>query len=392
MTGPRRIVVVGASLAGLRCVERVRAAGYPGELVLVGDEPHPPYDRPPLSKQLLTGEWDADKVRLADPGSLDAEVRVGTRAVALRPGDRVVELDGADQLSYDRLVIATGAAARRLPFGHGLDGVHAVRTLDDSLALRAAFERQPNVVVIGGGFIGAEIASAARSLGLAVTLVETEPAPLARVLGTEAAAFFARLHRDNGVRLHCGRSVVALEGEGRVDRVRLDDGTELAADVVVVGIGAVPNTGWLNGSGLAVGDGVECDERLCTNVPDVFAIGDVARFHHRGFGERVRVEHWTDASQQAAVVAHNVLHEPPEWKPYEAIPYFWSEQYGSRIQFCGRAIGRLQLIEGDVGDEAFVAVYVHDGAVAGALAVNRGSQLPKLRRLVAAREPWKEDQ
>ena len=391
MNRPQRIVVVGASLAGLRCAEGLRRAGYAGELVLVGEEPHLPYDRPPLSKQLLTGEWDADKIRLAEPGGLDADFRLGTRAVALRPADRVVVLDSGDELSYDRLVIATGAAARRLPFGHDLDGVHTVRTVDDSLAVRAAFEREPKVVVIGGGFIGAEVASAARFLGLSVALVEPEPAPLARVLGPDAGACFARLHRDNGVHLHCGRSVVALAGEGRVNQVQLDDGTALAAEVVVVGIGATPNASWLDGSGLAVADGVDCDEHLYTGVPGVFAIGDVARFHHRGYGEPMRVGHWTDAVGQAAVVAHNLLHEPAEWKPYDAIPYFWSDQYGSRIQFCGRAAGRLEILDGDPGEGAFSAVYVHDGKVVGALAVNRGSHLPKLRRLVAAREPWKED-
>lgn len=391
MSRPQRVVVVGASLAGLRCAERLRSADFRGELVVVGDEPHLPYDRPPLSKQVLTGEWDEDKIRLAELGSVDAELRVGTRAVALRPGDRAIELDSGGELPYDRLVIATGAAARRLPFGHDLDGVHTLRTVDDSLAVRAAFERQPRVVVIGGGFIGSEIASAARSLGLDVALVETETAPLTRVLGPEVGSFFTKLHRDNGVRLHCGRSVVAIEGDRRVKRVLLDDGTTLAADVVVVGIGATPNTGWLDGSGLAVNDGVECDEYLRSNVRDVFAIGDVVRFHHRDFGTSVRLEHWTDATQQAAVVAHNVLSESAAWKPYDTIPYFWSDQYGSRIQFCGRAVGSLELVEGGLGEKAFSAVYVHDGSVAGALAVNRGSHLPKLRRLVAAREPWKED-
>ena len=288
MSALETVVIVGASLAGIRCAEALRRQGFDGRLVLVGDEPHRPYDRPPLSKEVLRGERAPEQLALVKPESFDAlrlELHLGQRATALDLAARRVRLESGAELAYDGLVIATGARARALPGAPPLAGIHVLRTLDDALAIRAELEARPRVAVVGAGFIGAEVAATCRQRGLDVTLIEALPHPMARVLNREVGMLCAAAHRDAGVDVRLGVGVQALEGGARVERVRLKDGSAVAADLVVVGIGAIPETHWLETSGLALGDGVLCDASLAA-APDVVAAGDVARWQHPGYGER----------------------------------------------------------------------------------------------------------
>jgi 3-phenylpropionate/trans-cinnamate dioxygenase ferredoxin reductase subunit len=393
MAAPRRVVIVGASLAGTRAAQALRDRGFDGELALIGSEPHLPYDRPPLSKSVLGSGADPGIGLLAieEIDALRIDLRIGQTATALRPAERKVELSGGEQLRYDALVIATGCAAR-MPVGWDrLDGVHRLRTLDDGLALRAALQGSPRVAVVGAGFIGSEVAATARGLGLDVTLIDPLPAPLAGALGPDAAEACTGLHADAGVRLRCSASVAGVEGSGRVERVRLSDGGTIDADVVVVGIGVRPVTDWLAGSGVAVGDGVLCDARCATTVPDVYAAGDVARWHNPTFGEEMRVEHWTNASEQAAFVARAIL-EGAASGGFAAVPFVWSEQHGVRIEIAGlpRPGDRLHIVEGSFEARQFVALYERRGRLAAALAFNASRQLLRYRRLLATGPSWPE--
>ncbi|UFQ14430.1 MULTISPECIES: NAD(P)/FAD-dependent oxidoreductase [Streptomyces] len=390
----RTVTVVGASLAGLYAARELRAQGFDGRLFVVGAEPHPPYDRPPLSKEFLTGGGVEDRLTLADPeetAELGAEWVLGTRARALDTRGRAVVLDDGRTLASDGVVIATGASARRLP-GPALTGVHTLRTLDDARALRAELVGGPRrVVVIGGGFIGAETASSCVALGHDVTVVEAAPLPLAAHLGTAMATVCAALHARGGARLLTRAGVAALRGDaptafsgGAVTAVELSDGRLLPADVVVVGIGATPNTGWLAGSPLALDDGVLCDDGCVTALPQVVAVGDVAR------SGGIRAEHWTSATEQPRVVVRNLLagHRVETVRP---LPYFWSDQYGSRIQFAGRRRDgdTVRIVEGSpeaVGEGGFLAVYERAGRRTAALAVDRLRPCMKARRQLAAAE------
>jgi NADPH-dependent 2,4-dienoyl-CoA reductase/sulfur reductase-like enzyme len=389
----QRVVVVGASLAGLRACESLRTEGFDGEIVLVGAEEHVPYDRPPLSKKVLAGEWEPDRIALRKPdglADLGLDLRLGTRATALDVGTRRVELDDGTTLAFDGLIIATGSEVRRLPGQPELAGVHTLRSLDESLALRAELaEGHARVIVIGAGFIGAEVAATARGLGCEVTIVEALDAPLVRGLGREMGMACASLHQDHGVELRLATGVAEIVGETRVERVSLTDGTELPADVVVVGIGVAPATGWLAGSGLVLRDGVVCDATLAAGPPGVFAAGDCARWPHPLFGEELRIEHWTNAAEQGARAAKNLLVAAGggTGQPYDEVPFFWSDQYGSRIQFLGRGDGDVRVVAGRVEERKFVAAYSQDGILRGALGLNSPRALMSLRRLVAERAP-----
>jgi 3-phenylpropionate/trans-cinnamate dioxygenase ferredoxin reductase subunit len=381
------VVVVGASLAGIRSAEALRRLGFDGRLVLVGEEPHRPYDRPPLSKEVLRGERDPAQLALCKPDAFDAlglDLRLGTRATSLDLAGRRVTLDGGEQLAYDGLVIATGTRARPLPGAPALAGVHLLRTLDDALALRDAFARRPRVAVIGAGFIGAEVASSARALGLEVTLIETLAHPMARVLNRDVGMVCAGAHRDAGVDVRLGVGVEALEGSARVERVRLADGTRVDADVVVVGIGAVPETGWLEGSGLALKDGVLCDATCAASAPGVVAAGDVARWHHPGYGEAVRIEHWTHAVEQAEAAAARLLGGPEACAPFAPVPFVWSDQYDLKIQSAGRIRpdDEMFVCHGSLAERRFVALFGREGRLVGALAINRVRQLMGYRRML----------
>jgi len=392
------VVIVGASLAGLRAAEALRDDGFDGSITMVGAETHLPYDRPPLSKKVLSGEWEPERSALRRPEEfekLDLRLRLGVRATSLDPATRQVTLDDGDPITYDGLVIATGAAVRRLPNQPELDGVFSLRTLDDSIALgRALRSGSPRVVVVGAGFIGAEVASTAKGLGCEVAVVEMLPVPLVRGLGEEMGSACAALHRDNGVDLRLGVGIASIEGTDRVEAVRLTDGTEIPADVVVVGVGVAPTTDWLEGSGLELRDGVVCGADLAAGPPGVFAAGDVARWHNGLFGEEMRVEHWTNASEQGAHAGHNLMawagrKEGPT-TPYDAVPFFWSDQYGLRIQFLGRASDgdEVRVVHGSVEDRAFVAMYGNGGRLRGVLGLSRPRLVMGYHRLLASGATW----
>ena len=384
----RTVVVVGASLGGLSAIEALRKLGYDGRIVAVGAEDIPPYDRPPLSKQVLAGAADPELTALRPPAAidrLDVEWHLGRPAAGLDLVRRAVRLADGEPIPFDGLVIATGATPRRLPGQPARDGIHLLRTLDDCLRLRSALTAGGRVAVVGAGFIGAEVAATARKRGLEVDIVEALPVPLAASLGPAAGAWCAELHADHGVRLHCGVTVTGFCGEEAVEAIRLSDGRELPADVVVVGAGVVPATGWLEGSGLELDNGVVCDEHCRTAAPDVVAAGDVARWYNPLFGERMRVEHWTNAVEQGEAAARNLVLAAGDRRPYAPVPYFWSDQYDVKIQFCGRARpdDDVQVVHGSPADRDFVATFVRHGRLVGAMAFNAGREFAPYQRLIA---------
>jgi 3-phenylpropionate/trans-cinnamate dioxygenase ferredoxin reductase component len=383
------VVVVGASLAGLRTIETLRREGYDGRIVGIGEEPHPPYDRPPLSKGLLTGA-DASATSLRSQADLAVEWRLGEPAVALHPSERQVELAGGERIHYDGLVIATGAVARRVPgLPAGLPGVLTLRTLDDAFALRRALAGRPSVVIAGGGFIGTEVASSCRTLGLDVTLVSTEPL-LARGLGPLSAGVAARA-ADHGVTVLQPASIAEVRGHRRVEEVVLRDGRSLPADVLVVAVGAAPATGWLEHSGIPLDDGVVCDAGLgVAGFPGVVAAGDVARWPHPALGGvLLRLEHWTNAAEQAAAAARRLLNGDATG-PHAPVPSFWSDQFGVRLQCVGLPVlaDEVRVIEGDPAGDRFVAEFLRAGQVVGATTAGAPRALLGYRRQLANCPPW----
>ena len=382
---PRAITIVGASLAGLNAAEALRREGFDGPVTLIGAESHLPYDRPPLSKQVLAGDWEPERAALTDSEELDEDsidVRLGVRATALDLTARELTLHTGEIVAFDGLIISTGARCRTMPGTGGLDGVHVLRSLDDCLALRADFEAGPQrVVVVGAGFIGAEVAATARGRGLEVTVVEALPTPLSRVLGDEMGQVCAEVHRDHGVDLRTGVGVDRISGEGRVERVTLSDGSTIDADVVVVGIGVIPNTEWLDGSGLQVGDGVLCDAS-CLAAEGVTAAGDVARWPNQLFDETMRVEHWDNAAQQGSHAARRLLDEGTG--PFMPVPWFWSDQYDRKIQLAGRVRGddEVRVVAGSVEERRFAAIYGRAGRIVGVLGFNRPRHVMRYRALI----------
>ncbi|MGI8939417.1 MAG: NAD(P)/FAD-dependent oxidoreductase [Iamia sp.] len=386
------VVVIGASLAGLHAARAVRRGGFDGDLTLVGAEPHRPYDRPPLSKQVLAGDWEPERTALASTADddLDLTWRLGQPAAALDVAARRLELADGAVLSYDGLVIATGAAPRRLDDG-GRAGVHVLRSLDDCLALRADLEAGPSrVVVVGAGFIGAEVAATCRGRGLDVTLVEPLPVPLGRVLGDEVGATLAEVHRDEGVEVRLGVGVDAVEGGERVERVRLSDGASVDCDVVVVGIGVAPSTSWLEGSGLPLQDGLVADA-TCRVAPGIVAAGDVARWTHERYGEDVRVEHWDHAIAQGTHAGQSLLAGDGA-RAFAPVPWFWSDQYDRKIMLAGRTQGyeEVRVVDGSLAERRFVALYRRGHQVVAAVGMNRPGPLAKWRQRLDDDVAWTE--
>ena len=391
------IVVVGASLAGLRAAESIRQHGFEGTLVVIGAESRPPYDRPPLSKALLAGDWEPDRVELRKPEQLDAlalDLRLGVRAVRLDPGGRRLHLDDGAVVSFDGCVLATGARPRRLTGQPvGIAGVHELRTLDDSLALRAELQNAggQRVVVIGGGFIGSEVAATARKLGHHVTVLEALDAPMVRGVGTAMGSALGAVHTANGVDLRCGVGVAGLESDDRVTGVRLVDGTVVPADVVLVAVGVAPDTDWLDGSGLTIDNGVVCDDRLRAS-PGVYAAGDVARWPFGPTGVLTRIEHWSNANEQGGHAGANVVAElaGEPTTPFTTVPFVWSDQYDRRIQIVGRISGdhAIEVVFGSPDDGTWVALYGDGDRFAGALAVNQPKRLAQYRRLLMNDASW----
>lgn len=382
----RRIVVVGASAAGLAAAETLRREGYDGTLTLVGDEPHAPYDRPPLSKQVLATEWEPDRVALRTPGdlgALDLDLRLGVAAAELELAKHTVRLADGSALPYDGLIVATGVRPRRLPG----EGAHVLRTLDDALMLRERLEPGRHLVVVGAGFLGAEAAAVAWRLGARVTLLEPAPVPLAHAVGEEVGRVLSQAHLDRGVELRCGVTVTEVTDEG----VRLADGEVVEADEVLVAVGSLPNTDWLAGSGLPVGDGVVCDEYL-EAARNVYAAGDVARWYNPLFGVSMRIEHRTNAAEQGMAAARNLLY-PEARKPFAPVPYFWSDQYDMKIQAYGflRGHDEVAVVDGDLAGGKFVATYRTGDRVTGALAVGMPPKAIRLwRQAIAAGATWQE--
>ncbi|WP_060887901.1 NAD(P)/FAD-dependent oxidoreductase [Streptomyces caniscabiei] len=376
---PAHVLVVGASASGLTTVEALRRKGYEGRITVLGDEPHAPYDRPPLSKQVLSGAWEPGRAALRAEdalAALDAEFALGDPAVALNAGARTVHTESGRELSADAIVIATGVRARHLPGRRDLTGVHVLRTLDDSLALRAELLTAGRLVVVGEGVLGSEIAATARGLGLDVTLAGPLSAPMALQVGPLVSGVLADLHTEHGVKLRLGTGVVGLTSEdGRVTGVRLASDEVLPADVVVVAIGATPATQWLEDSGLELDNGVVCDSR-CRAEEGVYAVGDVARFHHEQLGRLIRLENRTNATEQAMAVAADIL---GQGQPYLPVPYFWTDQYDAKLQVHGflPADAEVEVVEGDLTARRFVARYRSEGRVTGVL----GWNMPKQARL-----------
>lgn len=388
----KSITVVGASLAGLSTVRALRAEGYDGDITVIGEERHTPYDRPPLSKDFLKGKLDADALALADADEYeDLEVQwlLGERAVRLDTAARTVALATGRQLRTDGVVIATGATPRTLPGADGPAGIHTLRTLDDAQALRAELlNGLPRVVVIGAGFIGAEVASTAYQLGLQTTVIEALDVPLERQLGREMGLVCSSLHTDHGVGLLRGTGVAGFTGNGRVTGVRLTDGRLLPADIVVTGVGVKPATDWLNGSGVTVDDGVVCDAGCATGIPGVVAVGDVARCPNPFTGRHARIEHWSNATEQAKTAARTLLTGVPAPAPLTA-PHFWSDQYDVRIQLAGYVTpeDRPELLEGDFDSRSFTVVYRREGAPVAVLCLNQPKLFNRLRRTLTPAAP-----
>jgi NADPH-dependent 2,4-dienoyl-CoA reductase/sulfur reductase-like enzyme len=378
-----RLVIVGASLAGLRAAQAARKAGFDGELVMVGEERHLPYTRPPLSKELLAGEQDTERVHFPCD-TLEAEWRLGVPAASLDRGRRRVVLADGDEVSYDRLIVATGSRPRRWPGAGGeLDGVHVLRNLEDALALRAAFAGRPRVAIVGAGFIGCEVAQTARKAGLEVTLIDVAATPMLP-LGPELGEWCAELHRENGVDLRLATGVTALlGGSDHVEGIELADGERVGADVVVIGLGAVPNTEWLASSGLRADPGLACDATLtAADDPDILGAGDIVAWPHPlADGDVVRIEHWTVAAEQGQLAGRNALAPADERKPYDTPPYFWSDQYDKKIQsigFPGRA-DRLEQLESTPDRSRVVYAGERDGRVVGVIAINAARRLGAYR-------------
>lgn len=397
------VAVVGASLAGLRAAEALRSAGHRGRLQLVGDELHMPYDRPPLSKQVLAGKWPPERAMLADRGKLDElriELVLGHKATSLDVGARRISLDDGSTIEADRVLVATGARPRRLPGTDRQVGVIVLRTIDDAAALRQqvlAVGEGCRIVVVGAGFIGSEVASTCAELGCQVTVLEALPTPLAPVLGVLIGGACARLHSEHGVDLRTNTAVRAVhppggeenggEPSGAAGRVELSDGSSLPADVVVVGIGVIPNVDWLEESGLTLDNGLVCDASLFA-ADGVAAAGDLARwdFHRDAASEMVRIEHWQIAAEMGAAAARSLLAGRADAARFETVPYFWSDQYGVRIQVIGRPepTDDIEVVDGSLGDGRFVALYGRAGRLAAALAISRPRQLMAYRPLLAA--------
>jgi 3-phenylpropionate/trans-cinnamate dioxygenase ferredoxin reductase subunit len=383
------IVIVGASLAGGRAAETLRQEGFDGRIVLGGAEPDRPYERPPLSKDSLWGETTAAAAYLRPEdyyAEQAIELRLGTPATRLDPASRTLHLADGERLAYDRLLVATGAAPRHLAVpGADLAGLLTLRALPDAAALRERLRDGGRVVVVGAGFIGAEVAASCRRAGLEVVLLEVAAVPLERALGGEVGRAYAAIHRAHGVDLRTGEQVVAFRGRGRVEQVVTASGATFDCDFAVIGVGVAPVVDWLAGSGVALQNGVLVDEFCRTSVPDVYAAGDVANWWHPGLGERLRVEHFDNAQHQGVAAARSML---GRGTPYAPIPYFWSDQYAFNLQYVGHASGQDEVVfRGSVAGEAWSAFYLRDGRLRGALAVNRPRERAAARQLIARQTP-----
>jgi len=379
----------------LRAAETLRGEGFEGNLHLVGDEPHLPYDRPPLSKQILSGDWDIERVALTDPiknDELSIEWHLGERANQLNVEEKTLTLDSGTTLSFDGLVIATGARCISLRMAGDLEGIYTLRGLDDALAIRSEFEANPQkVVVVGAGFIGAEVAATARQRGLDVTMIEAAEVPFERVLGPEMGNVTADVHRDHGVKVITGIPVESFKGGQRVETVVLQDGTEIDADLVIIGIGVRPNTEWLEGSGLPLDNGVLCDD-TCEAVPGIVAAGDVARWPNKLFNELMRVEHWDNAVEQGVFAARRLLAGNSHKESYTPTPWFWTDQFDRKIQLAGRtrSTDEIKIVTGSIEERRFATAYGRGGKLVGILGFNRPRHVMQYKKMITDGTSWED--
>ena len=398
MTTDQTIVIVGASLAGARAAQTLREEGFGGPVTLIGEEDETPYERPPLSKDYLMGKHGREKLYVQPRewyGEHDVDLRLGTRVTDLDPAAREIVLAGGERIGYSRLLLATGSSPRRLSVpGADLGGVLYLRYVGDSDRIKAAFENAPRVAVIGAGWIGLETAAAARAAGAEVTVLEMAELPLLRVLGREVAQVFARLHDQNGVDLRCGVQVaeITTSGQGTAGGVRLADGTQIDADVVIAGIGITPNVELAAAAGLAVDNGVVTDERLRTSDPDVFAAGDVANAFHPLLGKHIRVEHWANARHQPVAAAKAMLGQDAS---YDRVPYFYTDQYDLGMEYAGYVEpgGYEEVVfRGDVPGREFIAFWLgDDGRVLAGMNVNIWDVNEAIGALVRSGKPVSKD-
>jgi 3-phenylpropionate/trans-cinnamate dioxygenase ferredoxin reductase subunit len=384
MTTTQTFVIVGASLAGATAAETLRAERFDGRVVLIGEEPERPYERPPLSKDYLAGKAERHSVYVHDAGfyaDQAIELRTSTRVTTLDVAAAAVVLDSGERIGYDRLLLSTGAAPRRLNVpGANLDGVHYLRSLADADYLRAALRQATNVAVVGAGWIGSEVAAVARQLGRPVAVIDPGAVPLERVLGPQVGQFYRDLHADHGVDLHLGQHVAALQGPGTVEQVRTTDGQTIPADLVVVGIGAQPRVELAATAGLDVRDGIVVDEHLQTTIPGIFAAGDVAAAWHPLLGTRIRVEHWANALNQGPAAAKNMLGHTT---PYQRVPYFYSDQYDVGMEYSGHASRWDQVVfRGDPATREFVAFWLNNNRVVAGMNVNVWDVTDPIQQLI----------
>ena len=385
----RRIAIVGASLAGVSAIESLRDRGYEHEIVLIGADPHLPYNRPPLSKQALAGS-DYDTTQLHPQEWYDergVELQLGTEVVSLNTQNKELRTNGGKVLKFDGLLIATGSKAR--PLGTRCPGlpVHKLRTLEDSRQLHAELTPGKHLVIIGAGFIGLEVASTARQLGLDVTLVEVANVPLGRAFGPSVGDWFRRLQERNGVQVRCATTLESIERSGRGVILRFSAGHQIEADLVLAGIGASPATGWLANSGVNISDGIVCGPDLQTSMPGIVAAGDVARWRNPLFDEEMRIEHWTNAMEQGRHAAGTLLGSR---EAFGAVPYFWTDQFKAKMRFVGRAHSTDKVVIEEESDDSLVAIFGRAGVVSGAVCVNAPRRLAHYRKAVLDRVPWRD--
>lgn len=383
-----RIVVVGGSVAAVNAVDGLRRAGHQGGITMVSAENLLPYDRPPLSKDALREGHEHHALLIKEPGWYEdnaVDVALGAAAVGLDAAGKTLFLQGDRELSYDGLVVATGSRTRPLPILAGVPDVHEVRSLSDSLSLHEQLRPGRHLVVIGAGFIGLEVAATARKIGLDVSVVEIAPVPLTRVLGAELGRWFQDHHVRHGVHLYCGNGIDRIEAGPAGKKIRLADGTTLVADLVVAGVGVLPETGWLVGSGVELANGVVCDEALRTSAPDVVAAGDLVRWPNRLFGETMRVEQWLNAVEQGVHAARTLL---GEGEPFAPVPYFWSDQFDAKVKFVGHVDGEDQVKITQADEKSLVALFGRGDRLRGALCVNAPRQLALSKRAILNGVSW----
>jgi len=384
MNSQDHIAVVGASAAGVAVVETLRKEGFQGSITLIGDEADLPYDRPPLSKQVLSGEWEPEKARLRETKFFDelgVDLRLGTRATSLDVHGRAISLEGGQSVGFDGLVIATGMRPRALPGTNGFGGVFTLRTIADAQAIANALTASERVAIVGAGFLGLEIAAVARAAGKDVTVIDTMTLPMLRPFGAPLAHAGRDLHASKGVDLRLGTSIVSIKSEGdRIAAVDLSDATVVPVDLVIAAIGAQPNVEWLHGSGLPIGNGVECDP-FCAAAPNIFAAGDIANWENPLFAARMRLENRLNATEQARAAAENLLGRQ---QPYAPVPYYWTHQYEVNIQAFGvfPEESEFVVVAGDLNEFKFLACYVHQGRVVGALGSRMAGRMRQSRAVI----------